>query len=162
MVDAGFEGPIGSIVINFSKNDVTLNTGDEFFRVAFIKHPEVPTEFRHTRERLTAPDYVKQRHGEIVGDFPATFLNTEALAKEMTDEIAKKVKDDILDKALTQIVKSHWGKLLIVVAVLLGLTAAVAYLTYSKFGPSLSTEDIQAMVKTLIDKNLPKQLPKAQ
>lgn len=161
MVDADFEGPIGSIVINFSKNDVPLTTGEEFFRVAFMRHPEVAAEFRSKRDQLTFTQYIQQRHNEIVVGFPATFLNTEALAEEMTDEISMKVKDDILDKALTHIAKNHWGKLLISVIVLLGLTALVVYLLYSKFGPPLSTEDVQGIVKTWVEKNLPKQLPKA-
>jgi deoxycytidine triphosphate deaminase len=47
LVDPDYEGPIGSIVINFSKNNIPLNQGDPFFRVIFISHPSVK-EYRRT------------------------------------------------------------------------------------------------------------------
>jgi deoxycytidine triphosphate deaminase len=159
MVDADFEGPIGSIVINFSKNDVRLATGDEFFRVAFIKHPEVPAEFRLKRDRFTASQYIKDRHNDIIGSFPATFLNTDVLSEEMAVKISEKVKDNILDQALLHLVKNHWGKLLILVGSIVILAVLVVYLLYSNFGPKLSKEDVQSFVKTWVEQNLPKQLP---
>ncbi|KRQ99310.1 dCTP deaminase domain-containing protein [Bradyrhizobium valentinum] len=159
MVDADFEGPIGSIVINFSKNDVPLSKGDEFFRVAFIEHAEVPAEFRLKRDKLTAAQYIKQRHHEIVVGFPATFLNTEVLSDEMAGKISEKVKDDILDKALVHIVKKYWLRLLVLAGLTLAAVGVAAYVLYSKFGPPLTQEDVQSIVKTWFEQNLPKQLP---
>lgn len=159
MVDADFSGPIGSIVINFSKNDIPLSKGDEFFRVAFMKHPEVPAQFRPKRDQVTAAEYIKQRHNDIIVSFPATFLNTEVLSDEMASKISEKVKDNILDQALLHLAKNHWLKILLFVLFVVGATSVAAYFTYSKFGPTLSQEDLQARVKTLIDSNFPKQLP---
>jgi dUTPase len=161
MVDADFEGPIGSIVINFSKNDVRLATGDEFFRVVFMKHGEVPPEFRPQRAQFTAPQYIKEQHREIIRSFPASFLNTEALSDEMTAEISEKVKADILDQALLHIIKNHWLR---VVGAIIGLTALVGvavYLLYVSFGPSLSRQDVQSMIQTWLEKNYPK-MPQQQ
>ena len=156
MVDPDFEGPIGSIVINFSKNDVRLATGDEFFRVVFIKHPEVPEDFRPERDRFTAIEYIKVRHKEIIGSFPATFLNTEVLSDEMAAKVSEKVKDDLLDKALLYLVKNHWGKFIAAVAVIVGLAVQVVYLLYIKFGPSLSQQDVQRILEGLIEQKFPK------
>jgi dUTPase len=159
MVDADFEGPIGSIVINFSKNDVRLAKGDEFFRVAFMKHAEVPSEFRPKRDRFTALEYIKDRHSDIIVSFPASFLNTDVLSDEMASKVSEKVKSDILDQALLHLVKNHWLKILLFI-IFTGVAAALsAYFLYSKFGPSVSQDDVQAIVKTWVEKNFPKQLP---
>jgi deoxycytidine triphosphate deaminase len=162
MVDADFEGPIGSIVINFSKNDVPLSTGDEFFRVAFIKHAEVPAEFRPKRDQVTAAQYIKQRHNDIIVGFPATFLNTEVLSDEMAEKISQKVKDNILDQALLHIVKSHWLTLIGLIGFTVLAAVLAAYLLYSQFGPNLSQKDVQSIVKTWFEQNLPRPLPPKQ
>lgn len=157
MVDADFSGPIGSIVINFSKNDIPLSKGEEFFRVAFIKHPEVPAQFRPNRERVTAAEYIKQRHSDIIVGFPASFLNTEALADEMTSRVSEKVKDNILDQALLHLVKNYWLRIAVFILFIMGTTLTAGYFLYSKFGPTLSQEDVQAIAKTWFEKNFPKQ-----
>ncbi|WP_315750984.1 dCTP deaminase domain-containing protein [Bradyrhizobium sp. SZCCHNS3055] len=159
MVDPDFEGPIGSIVINFSKNDVPLNTGDEFFRVAFIKHAEVPAEFRTKRDQFTATQYIQERHRDIIVGFPETFLNTEILSDEMAAKISGKVADDVLDKLLMHLIKNHWGKLALIALIITTAVALLIYFLYSKFGPNLSQADVQAIVKTWVDQNFPKQLP---
>jgi deoxycytidine triphosphate deaminase len=162
MVDADFEGPIGSIVINFSKNDVRLAKGDEFFRVAFIKHAEVPEEFRPSRDRFTAAEYIKDRHNDIIAAFPATFLNTEMLSDEMASKVSEKVKTDILDQVLLHLVKNHWLKIVLLIGVTVVFAAISAYFLYSKFGPTLSREDVQAIAKTWLETNFPKQLPQTK
>jgi deoxycytidine triphosphate deaminase len=156
MVDPGFEGPIGSIVINFSKNDVVLTKGDEFFRVVFIRHPEVPAEFRSKRDHFTAAEYIRDRYKKIIESFPATFLNTDDLSSEMADKVSLQIKDDILNQTLLYLVKNHWGKFIGVVGSIVIIAVLVVYLLYSNFGPKLSTEDVQGIVKTWIEKNLPK------
>jgi deoxycytidine triphosphate deaminase len=159
MVDAGFEGPIGSIVINFSKNDVPLRTGDEFFRVAFIQHPEVAAEFRAPRLKFTAVDYMKQQHSSIVTGFPETFLNTDALSQELGTTITENVKTALLDQVLLHIVKEHWKKLAGAVVLLAGLVILVVYLLLAKYGPNLTDADVQKMIKTAIENRLLGQPP---
>lgn len=154
MVDPDFEGPIGSIVINFSKNEVSLQTGEEFFRVAFMKHPEVPVQFRPNRERFSAAHYIKQRHKEIISSFPATFLNTESLTAAMIRELSEKRQADILDGAILHIAKNHWGKLATALLAVAALSAVLVYFAYSNFGPKLSREDVQQIFQNLIEKNL--------
>lgn len=159
MVDAGFEGPIGSIVINFSKNNVRLAKGDEFFRVAFMKHAEVPAQFRLKRDQVTLDKYIKDRHNDIIVSFPETFLDTDVLSDEMATKISDKVKNNILDQALLQIVKDHWLKLILLLGITIIIAALAAYFVYSKFGPTLSQDDVQAIARTWVEKNFPKSLP---
>jgi deoxycytidine triphosphate deaminase len=154
LVDADFEGPIGSIVINFSKNDVRLTKGDEFFRVVFLRHAEVPADFRIKRDRFTAAQYIRERHKDIISSFPATFLNTEVLSDEMAVKISEKVRDNILDQVLLYVIKNHWWKIVLVMAFTIIAAAIAAYFLYSKFGPALSQDDVQAIVETWVKKNL--------
>jgi dUTPase len=157
MVDADFEGPIGSIVINFSKNDVSLAKGDEFFRVAFMRHAEVPTEFRPARDRFTATQYIRERHSEIIASFPATFLNTELLSDEIAAKVSDKVKGDILNQALLYLIKDHWIKIVLFIGLAVAAAAIAAYFLYKQFGPTLTQDEVRAIVKTWIETNLPKQ-----
>lgn len=158
MVDADFEGPIGSIVINFSKNDVPLRTGDEFFRVAFIQHPEVSAEFRLQRPKFTAMDYVKQQHSDIVRSFPETFLNTDVLSDEMATKISEKVKASLLDQVLLHVLKNHWKMLFGGALIFVGVVAVAVYFLYVRFGPSLSPQDVQSMIQTWVEQKFPTQI----
>lgn len=159
MVDPDFEGPIGSIVINFSKNDVSLKAGEEFFRVVFVRHPEVPASFREPREKTSATEYAKKRHDEIIRGFPDTFLNTEVLSDDIAAKITEKVSANILDRVLLHLLKKHWWKLLIGILVFGAAVAYAVYQFYLHFGPELTREDIQAIVKTWVEQNLPKEVP---
>lgn len=86
LVDANFEGPIGSVIINFSKNDVYVHEGLEFFRVIFFRHDEI-TEKRHQAQTrtLTHESYATERLADLVEGFPATFLQA--------DEIESRIKE---------------------------------------------------------------------
>ncbi|MBR0695148.1 dCTP deaminase domain-containing protein [Bradyrhizobium lablabi] len=163
MVDADFEGPIGSIVINFSKNDVPLRKGEEFFRVAFMTHAEVPNEFRPFREKMSAEEYIKKRHNEIIGSFPATFLNTEVLSDEMAGKVSEKIKKDILDQALLHIVKNYWLKVVALIVLTTLAVGVASYFLLAKLAPNLTQKEVQSMIQVWIEQNLPKQeqsLPK--
>jgi deoxycytidine triphosphate deaminase len=159
MVDAGFEGPIGSIVINFSKNDVCLAKGDEFFRVAFIKHADVPENFRPSRDKFTAAQYIKERHKEIIASFPATFLNTEVLSDEMAGKISEKVRANVLDQVVLHLVKNYWIRIVLGLFLIFAFATTAIFLLYAQFGPNLSKKDVQEIVKTWVETNLPKQPP---
>ena len=156
MVDPGFEGPIGSIVINFSKNDVPLSTGDEFFRVVFMQHPEVPLNFRSEREKTTALEYAKRRHDEIVRGFPPTFLDTEVLSDDMAAKITEKVSDKLLDRVLLYLLKRYWLRFLLGALVFGIVVVLVVYWLYKTFGPVLSQDDVRAIIQTWVEQHFPK------
>jgi deoxycytidine triphosphate deaminase len=151
MVDPEFEGPIGSIVINFSKNNVQLRAGEEFFRVVFIKHSDVPAEFRTPRDKTTALDYIMKRHGEIVQDFPATFLDTDVLSDQMAAKLAQNLSSTILDQMLLHVIKNYWGKLLGVILLLGALITGIVYLINASVGPNLSRQDVQKIIQNLVE-----------
>jgi deoxycytidine triphosphate deaminase len=159
LVDPGFEGPIGSIVINFSKNDILLTAGEEFFRVIFIRHPEVPDKFRTQRIQETASEYATQRYKDVVQGFPDTFLNTELLSDEMADKVSERVANDVLNRMILFLFKKYWGRTLIGILVFGAAIAAVVYVLFTNFGPKLSEQDIQKRVQTYIDQRFPKDLP---
>ncbi len=159
LVDPDFEGPIGSIVINFSKNDIPLMVGQEFFRVVFVTHPEVPEKFRTPRVKTTALQYAQDRYNEIVQGFPATFLNTDVLSDEVADKVTEKVSSDILDQVILHLIKKYWIRLLLGVLGLGIVTIVVAYVLLANFGPRVSRDDVQKMIQTWVEQHLPKEAP---
>lgn len=105
LVDPGYKGPIGSIVINFSSKRVTLAAGDKFFRVIFLEHKEIPNNQRTVPPTTTSREYIRARHDTIVSDFSSTFLGET--------RIADKILDEVLDQVLARLLKRHWVNMII-------------------------------------------------
>ena len=44
IVDPGWDGPISTTLLNFSRNDYVVQAGETFLRVSLLQHEPVPTE----------------------------------------------------------------------------------------------------------------------
>lgn len=125
LVDSGYVGPIGSVVINFSKDKVPLYRGDQFFRVIFISHDKVPEgfKFKGSRPKFSPEDYIKSRHSDLVKNFPSTFLNTNLLANNIREDLEVSVADQIKRDIARDFLVSFWRNYS--VRILLGLIAFI-------------------------------------
>ncbi len=72
LVDPDYEGPIGSVVINFSKNDIALDEGEPFFRVIFMSHPSIQ-DYIVSVGKYTPRQYIQERLADLARGFPPTF-----------------------------------------------------------------------------------------
>lgn len=82
IVDPGYDGYLGTAVINFSKNEFALTKGDTFLRTAFFKH--APTEGIERSE--TEDGYLNS----VIQDsaaFSETFLTIDTLADEVVPKV---------------------------------------------------------------------------
>lgn len=128
LVDSNYRGPIGTVVINISKNDILLMKHEEFFRVLFMQHETVEQEFQYEKSEYTHDTYIRERSAEIARDFPGTFLRVGEIEQRILDRLAAgeaiKLESKIVDQVLSALLKKYWLKLLLgllVVIVLLGV-----------------------------------------
>jgi len=94
IVDPGWDGPIATTLLNFSRIDYTIAKGDAFLRVSFFEHAAVPQDKLRKAPPLDA--YLKDVQKSAASAFPLTFLNTEAIA----EAAGRKVMDLIKTQAL--------------------------------------------------------------
>lgn len=130
LVDAGYVGPIGTVVINFSKNHILLTKGDEFFRVIFMQHDEVDKDHQRLKESHSPEDYIQNRKKEIVRDFPKTFLALEIIEKRIleslsNDRVLKHVTDELFDRFALLILKKYWWAIIAIILASPLLTSSV-------------------------------------
>lgn len=96
IVDPGWEGPIATTLLNFSKIPQAVAEGDAFLRVSFFEH-EPAAKLR------TAPsleNYMKDIQKIAASKFPITFLDTNTI----TEAAGKRVLDRIRSDALAWVV----------------------------------------------------------
>ena len=150
LVDANFFGPIGSLVINFSKKPIRLQAGDEFFRVIFFEHDEAKGDQLPKPVRYTHSEYVEKILTDMVGGFSGTFLQTAEMEKRIREDLKKDITDklepDLLDKLATRFFQNNWKKLGILALVVLGFgyMYGVRYYVHSE-------EQIRNMIKDYIE-----------
>jgi deoxycytidine triphosphate deaminase len=157
MVDPDFEGPIGSVVINFSKNQVLLSADDEFFRVIFIEHDEVPVEYRRPRDKYTAEEYIKKQREGIISSFPETFLNREDLISKIVAQTTNEIEPRVLDNLLLQLIKNHYGKVALFFLAVVVVVVATFLGLWSKYG--LTDEQVRSLVSKAIEQQVLKPPP---
>lgn len=146
LVDANYFGPIGTLVINFSKKPIRLKAGDEFFRVLFFQHDkakgnQVPVETRYDHTQ-----YVEKILSDMVGGFSDTFLQTAEMEKRIEERLksglVERLEPDILDNLASRILKKNWGKLIVALLLAWGVGS------YFDVGSYFHTEaQIKEMIK---------------
>jgi dUTPase len=129
LVDPDYEGPIGSIVINFSKENIPLNRGERFFRVIFMSHPSVK-DYKVTGVQYTSLEYIQEHHTEISRSFPSTFLNTEDLIQEI---LTQEVSDKFVVKIRDYLIGKYWWKVLLLAAVFGVIITGVLVPLYNRY-----------------------------
>jgi hypothetical protein len=92
IVDPGWEAPISTTLLNFSKVPYSLKAGDPFLRASFFQHD--PVEPKHLRESPDPDEYRTSVQKDAAMLFPKTFLDRDAIAKSAGDAVLKKVRDE--------------------------------------------------------------------
>jgi deoxycytidine triphosphate deaminase len=152
IVDPDFEGPIGSVVINFSKNHVLLSREDEFFRVIFIEHEEVPAEYQRPRDKYTADEYIKKQRAEIISSFPETFLNREDLISQIVAQTTKEIEPKVLNNLILQLIKNHYGKVALFTLAVMIVAGITFFGFWSRYG--LTDEQVRSLVNKAIEQQV--------
>lgn len=148
LVDPGYKGPIGSVVINFSGNKVTLKEDDEFFRVVFFNHNPVPSENQpFDIGDYTQKKYLQERHSEIQKNFSSTFLGET----QIPDEILEKVSNQLWGFFL----KKNWFKILAVTIIITTLATLLISQILNRFVDDPISR-IEAKIQQSIDTHFPK------
>ena len=116
LVDANFHGPIGSLVINFSKKPIRLNAGDKFFRVLFFQHDKAEGDQAPPQVSYDHVEYTTKILSDMVGGFSGTFLQTAEMESRIEENLknglVEKLEPNILDSLASRFFKKHWGKIL--------------------------------------------------
>lgn len=128
LVDANFFGPIGSLVINFSKKPIRLKAGEKFFRVLFFEHEKATGDHIPSMIRYDHAQYVEKILSDMVGGFSGTFLQTaemeERIEESLKSGLVERLEPDILDSLASRFFKKHWGKILIALLLVWGVGTA--------------------------------------
>lgn len=78
IVDPGWEGPISTTLLNFSRIDHAVSEGDPFLRVSFFEHDRVPDD--KLRKAPSLDQYLGGLQKAAATIFPQTFLDTAKIA----------------------------------------------------------------------------------
>lgn len=164
LVDANFFGPIGSLVINFSRKPIRLDAGEEFFRVLFFKHGEAEGGQIPQKQEFDHEYYARKILVDMVGDFSSTFLQTaemeERIRKDLKGDIIERLEPDLLDKLASRFFSKYWRS--VVFWIVIGALAASGLSYLTGVGSYLHTkEDIQQIVEDHIEDLETRALPAA-
>lgn len=109
IIDAGYVGPIATVIINFSNIDAVIPSGKnkdekEFFRVVFHKIDSITTSSFTPQtqpiKNFTGQNYIDYKANKInaLENLPKTFLEPKYLEKKIHDAIYKKISGFSLAK----------------------------------------------------------------
>ena len=90
IVDPGWEAPIATTLLNFSRVDHAIDAGDAFLRVSFFEHDPVPAAMMAKSPAVSA--YLADVKRIAMTRFPPTFLNQQQIAKEAGDKVLKRIR----------------------------------------------------------------------
>jgi len=82
IVDPGYQGYLGTAVINFGKNDFPITKGDTFFRTTFFQHDEVQGIDRCEDEQAYLNSVLQDSAA-----FSDNFLTIDTLAEDLIPKI---------------------------------------------------------------------------
>ncbi|MBR1226890.1 hypothetical protein JQ600_18335 [Bradyrhizobium sp. AUGA SZCCT0176] len=94
IVDPGWEGPIATTLLNFSRVDHAIAEGDAFLRVSLFEHEPVPAERMRKSPALDA--YLKDIQKTAASSFPNTFLDTEKIAEAAGGKVLTRIRTEAL------------------------------------------------------------------
>lgn len=89
IVDPGWDGPIATTLLNFSRVDHTIHKGTPFLRVTLFKHRLVAK----TRPSLPLDRYLKEIQTLASARFPPTFLDSDRIASEAAKTVMEKMRN---------------------------------------------------------------------
>jgi dUTPase len=141
IVDPGWNGPVSTTLLNFSRADYPIAEGDAFLRVTLFEH--APVASAQLRKAPPLQEYLKNVQKSAASLFPPTFLNSE----EIAGEAGRKVMDQIRNQALA------WIAGIAIIFTILQFVADFASLKLSapstSGGPQISQEDVNRLHREL-------------
>lgn len=94
IVDPGWDGPVSTTLLNFSKVEHPVNIGDAFLRVSFLEHEAVPEE--KFRKAPLEADYLRSVQNAAAVKFPDTFLNSKNISKTAGLAAVKSMRNQMI------------------------------------------------------------------
>ncbi|MDB4223948.1 hypothetical protein N9850_09270 [Granulosicoccus sp.] len=110
IVDPSYEGPIGTLIINFSNTNVMLREGDEFFRVLFLTHEPIKDSVDYPCQKFTHDEYIKVQQNILLTKFSSSFLNTNELIAKVSNEIVTDRWPQLESSLVAKIAKTVFWK----------------------------------------------------
>lgn len=92
IVDPGWEGPIGTTLLNFSSVSKIIHRGDTFLRVTLFEHR--PVDALHLPKPVAEPAYVKDIQELAITRFPPTFLDSSEIIDATGKYVVGKMRRD--------------------------------------------------------------------
>src|ERR1022692_1212965 len=89
IIDAGWSGPIKTLLINFGKNPYPLALGEAFLRLTFFQHQAGGGRLGGPIERSA---YVQEARRSMLQLFSETFLDIETSAKKASEKTMEDFK----------------------------------------------------------------------
>ncbi|MEA2884836.1 MAG: hypothetical protein QOH32_4092 [Bradyrhizobium sp.] len=92
IVDPGWDGPVATTLLNFSRIDHAIAEGDAFLRVSLFEHEPVPS----VRKAPGQEEYLKDIQKTAASSFPITFLDSEKIAEVAGGKVLERVRKEAL------------------------------------------------------------------
>ena len=94
IVDPGWDGPISTTLLNFSKVAYAISEGDAFLRVILLEH--APAKDEKLRKAPRQDVYVKEVQRAAATLFPRTFLDKDAIAIQAGQRVMEQIRNQAL------------------------------------------------------------------
>jgi deoxycytidine triphosphate deaminase len=94
IVDPGWDGPVATTLLNFSRVDHSIAEGDAFLRVSFFEHDPVPED--RVRKAPQLETYLKDIQKTAASSFPVTFLDSDKIAEDAGSNVLARVRNQAL------------------------------------------------------------------
>lgn len=151
IVDAGWRGPISSILINFSKQEQELETGDEFLRITF--HAYQPLPVSTIDSFVSTPSHKQLSSIDLNNEIKSYIKNRKPEFRAMMDEkflMLGKLKDELTGSITTAILTRFAAVAFVITAISAGLTVWDKMFTDEKpqeYYEKLITQSNQNLIK---------------
>jgi dUTPase len=94
IVDPGWDGPVATTLLNFSRIDHSIAEGDAFLRVSLFEHEPVPAD--KMRQAPPLETYLKEIQKTAASSFPPTFLDSDEIAEAAGRNVLERVRKEAL------------------------------------------------------------------
>jgi deoxycytidine triphosphate deaminase len=94
IVDPGWNGPIATTLLNFSRVDHAVAEGDAFLRISLFEHDSVPSD--KLRKADPRDVYLKGIQKIAASRFPPTFLDTDDIAEAAGKHVLDRIRKEAL------------------------------------------------------------------
>lgn len=91
IVDPGWDGPIATTLLNYSRVDYPISEGDPFLRVSFFEHASV--DDKKLRKVPPPTPYLRKLQAAAATIFPQTFLDSSRIAEQAGETAVKRMQN---------------------------------------------------------------------